>query len=208
MGSCAMRELPPNQRSIDAVKAAGGERAQYRVRGIKGLILDVTSRSKTWRLRYRLRRGGKRQERSHKIGDAEIIKVGAAIDEAKRLMEQIERHKRDPAHEERQRRYGVGRIETFGDLFAEWLQKAKPRLATWADEERRYRLHLQRALGRKALGELTRDDIANIRDRLFEDGTPIESNRVVALFNRVMNFGVEERHLVSNPGHRLRKLGE
>ena len=99
-------------------------------------------------------------------------------------------------------------IETFGDLFAGWLQRAKPRLATWADEERRYRLHLQRALGRKSLGEVSRDDIANIRDRLFEDGTPIESNRVVALFNRVMNFGVEERHLGANPGHRLRKLGE
>ena len=55
---------------------------------------------------------------------------------------------------------------------------------------------------------ISRDDIAAIRDRLFADGTPIESNRVVALFNRVMNYGVEERHLQSNPGQRLRKLGE
>ena len=92
-----MRELAPNQRSIDAISAISGERAQYRVRGVKGLVLDVTSRSKTWRLRYRLRRGGKRIERSYKIGDAAIIKVGSAIDEAKRLMEQIERQKGDPA---------------------------------------------------------------------------------------------------------------
>ena len=98
---------------------------------------------------------------------------------------------------------------TFGELFGLWLtEHAKKQLATWPTEERRYQLHLQEPLGTKRIDALERKDVREIRDNIFEAGNPIESNRVVALFNRVMNWAVDEDRAKFNPAARLKKVGE
>lgn len=171
-------------------------------------MLDVfPSGARVYIVRYRVRVDGQRKDRRLVIGDADQLRLGYAIDAADQAMRAVAEGL-DPFMEHKAARDGPAPAETFGGLFQLWLEThARPNLATWADEARRYGLHMESPLGRKALSSLTRDDIAAIRDRLFQEGSPIESNRVVALFNRVMNFGVDERHVEVNPGAKMRKLG-
>ena len=50
--------------------------------------------------------------------------------------------------------------------------------------------------------------MAELRDELAHRSGPVQSNHVIALFNRVMNWGVEEGLIEANPGARLRKVGD
>ncbi len=119
-------------------------------------------------------------------------------------------------------------LTTFGALFNAWLeQHAKKKLDTWKDEKRRYDMYLSGpslgaltdglgayrirkdlALGPRVFTEIERKDVGAVRDEVLEKAGPIQSNRVVALFNRVANWAVEEGHAKFNPAVRLRKLGE
>ena len=47
-----------------------------------------------------------------------------------------------------------------------------------------------------------------VRDKVVEKGGPIESNRVIALFNRIMNWAVNEDRAKFNPAARLNKVGD
>ena len=120
-------------------------------------------------------------------------------------------------------------LTTFGALFDAWLeQHAKKKIDTWKDEKRRYEMYLSGppavgapaedpvpyrikkglALGPRVFAEIDRKDVGAVRDEVLEKAGPIQSNRIVALFNRVANWAVEEGHAKFNPAARLRKLGE
>src|SRR5262249_46814366 len=120
-------------------------------------------------------------------------------------------------------------LTTFAALFKAWLeQHAKRKLDTWKDEKRRYEMYLSGqpsdseppadaapyrlmkalALGPRIFAEIERKDVGAVRDEVLKKAGPIQSNRVVALFNRVANWAVEEGYAKFNPAARLRKLGE
>ena len=71
-----------------------------------------------------------------------------------------------------------------------------------------YRIKKELALGPRVFAEIERKDVGVVRDEVLERAGPIQSNRVVALFNRVANWAVEEGHAKFNPAARLRKVGE
>ena len=98
---------------------------------------------------------------------------------------------------------------TFGELFKAWLEEhAKKQLKAWEDEERRYGLQLKKPLADKLIADIERKDVREIRDTVVENSGPIQSNRVIALFNRVMNWAVDEDRAKFNPAARLKKVGE
>lgn len=97
----------------------------------------------------------------------------------------------------------------FSELFNSWLDEhAKKKLDTWADEEARYKRQLEKRIGERLVAEIERKDVREMRDTVAEKSGPIESNRVVSLFNRVMNWAVDEDHAKFNPAARLKKVGE
>ncbi len=201
-----MPDLAWNERGIRAAKCIDGKRTQYTIRGGKGLMLEVQpSGARSWLVRYRLRVANTRLDRRYVIGDAEVLPVTEAADLAAEVMRAVEAGG-DPFAERQAKRKGDFKVETFGDLFTHWLEKhAKQNVTSWPEQEKRYQRHLEGPLGGKALIQIDRDDIATIRDAVFDGGAPYESNTVVSLFNRIMNFGVEERQLNFNPAQRLRK---
>ena len=90
-----------------------------------------------------------------------------------------------------------------------WLaEHAKKKLETWKEEDARYNRHLKGKVGAKAYADIERKDVREIRDDVLERSGPIESNRVVALFNRVMNWAVDEDRAKFNPAARLKKVGQ
>jgi len=71
-----------------------------------------------------------------------------------------------------------------------------------------YRIKKELALGPRVFAAIERKDVGAVRDEVLKKAGPIQSNRIVALFNRVANWAVDEDHAKFNPAARLRKLGE
>ncbi|RTL66689.1 MAG: hypothetical protein EKK41_18145 [Hyphomicrobiales bacterium] len=85
---------------------------------------------------------------------------------------------------------------------------AAPRLALPEDDKRKYDNHLRKTLGKRGISTIKRADLAELPDKLAKHSGPTLSNHVVALFNRIMNWAVDDRIAEFNPGARLRKVGE
>lgn len=193
----ARAEIACNVKAIAALRPKAS-RAYYRIKGERGLLLAVyPTGKKTWLVRYQLGTGAARKERTQEIGDADYITLAEARAKRASLLAKAARGE-DPDSP-----------ETFGALFSIWLEShAKKKLVTWRDEERRYAMHLAKALGRRQISKIQRKDVREIRDVVLERAGPIQSNRVVALFNRVMNWAVDEDRAKFNPAARLKKVGE
>jgi len=65
-----------------------------------------------------------------------------------------------------------------------------------------------KALRGRPIAKIERKDVREVRDNVAEEAGPSQSNRVVALFNGVMNWAVDEDRAKFNPAARLKKTGE
>lgn len=191
------RLLPKNVKAIEAIKPQA-RRASYSIRGERGLrlIIHPTGR-KVWFALYQLGAGASRERRWHEIGTFPEISLADACAAAGSIRTEVAKGG-DPEE-----------AKTFDELFQKWLaEHAKKKVDTWKYEEARYNRHLKADLGCTAYADIERKDVRQIRDEVLESAGPIESNRVVALFNRVMNWAVDEDHAKFNPAARLKKVGE
>jgi len=202
-----MPMLKPNHRQVQAAKPIGGKRTQYRIEGAKGLILDVrVSGERTWFVRYQPGGRGKRTFRWFKIGDASAIGLGDAAKKAADVVRAVQRDQRDP-HAERVK--DRREAKTFGDLFEDWHARyAVPKLSRSDTDRFLYAKHIEMSFGRTTMRDLKRIEIGRFRDRIAKEATPLTSNSVVVLINRVLNWAVDEGLIEVNPAARLRKLGE
>lgn len=193
----ARAEIACNVKAIAAVRPTTS-RIVYRIKGERGLLLAVyPTGKKTWQVKYQLGNGAARKQRTREIGDVNYVTLAEARAKKSALLAKAARGE-DPDSP-----------ETFGALFYLWLEShAKRKLATWRDEERRYAMHLAKPLGARLISKIERKDVREIRDVVLEKSGPIQSNRVVALFNRVMNWAVDEDRAKFNPAARLSKVGE
>ena len=192
--------LPANAKTIAGLPKSGKRKA-YTIEGAKGLRLVAhPTGNKVWYAVYQIGKGASRKKRWREIGEysADGWTLAKATKEAKSIIGDV------AANGEKPRADGT----TFGDLFRSWLDEhAKKQLDTWEDEERRYRLHLEKPLGHRPASDIERKDVREIRDVVVESAGPIQSNRTLALFNRVMNWAVDEDRTKFNPASRLKKVG-
>lgn len=191
------RVLPKNVKSIEAVTAETSQ-VSYSVRGERGLRLVVhPSGRKVWFYVYQIGSGASRKRRWREIGAFPQFKLAEACSLAAALRVEVE-HDGDPDD-----------AKTLDDLFQLWLDEhAKKKLRTWRDEEARYHRHLHAELGHKPYVDIQRKDVRDARDGAVRHGGPIESNRVVQLFNRILNWAVEEDRAKFNPAARMKLTGD
>lgn len=202
-----MPSLKPNHRQILAAKAIDGKRTQYRIATVPGLVLDVRESGKrTWFVRYQPGGRGSRKFRWFKIGDASVIGFRDAADRAEEIIKVVQKDNRDP-HGERVK--ARRQTTTFGDLFEDWHKRYAVPTLKRADTDRfLYGRHLEHGFAKTRLADLKRIEIGRFRDKVAKDATPLTSNSVVVLINRVLNWAVDEGMIEVNPAARLRKVGE
>ncbi|MGD9806892.1 MAG: tyrosine-type recombinase/integrase [Hyphomicrobiaceae bacterium] len=190
------RQLPNNIRSIEEAPTPAKGRTKYSIRGKPGLALVVFPSAR--RVFYgNLSVGGKRT--TIELGD--FHRKDFTADHAAEKLHGEKLRRERPVDERDE--------VTFGGLFQDWLDRhAKVKLATWEDEESRYHRHLRDEIGDTKFATLERKDIREIRDAVAEKAGPIESNRVLALFQRVANWAVDEDRARFNPAARLKKTGD
>lgn len=201
-----MPTLARNHKTIMAAKPIDGKRTRYTIEGVRGLILDVfTTGKRVWYARYEVGRGKLRRSRSYRIGNASHVGLAMAVDKCREVMAGVDVQGIDP---QLRKRLGATEAKTFGELFESWYERhALVRLARPRHERMNYDNHLKKTFGSVSITEIKRTDVAKLRDRLVVDSGPVSSNNIVTLFNRVMNWAVDEGMIEFNPAHRLRKVG-
>jgi integrase len=198
----AMPTLPHNARLVETLKALDGKRTQYRSQSVIGLELEcLASGKRTWRVRYRVGRGKARRFRAYKIGDADVVSLGEAVDEARRLLAKVQVEGRDPHAE----RASPGRGD-FDAVVAGWTawQKNNGR-RTWQRNQRQYELHVKRVLGSKPASEITRHEITALLDRVAERAGGTAANRTQALISAAFSWAVDEGIVDDHPAYRIRR---
>jgi len=201
-----MPALKPNHRQILAAKPIDGKRTQYRIQGVRGLVLDVRpSGQRTWFVRYQPGGRNSRKFRWYKIGDTKTFGLKDASELADKIVRAVQGENRDPyAERVAEVREGL----TFAELFEDWYERhAKPKLARHETDRAYYRNHIEKAFAKTRLQDLKRIEIGRFRDKVAKDASPLTSNTVIELIGRVLNWAVDEGIMDVNPSARLRKAG-
>lgn len=202
-----MPSLKANHRQILAAPALGGKRTRYRIEGIDGLWLNVSpGGARTWYVRYQP--GGRRGRvfRQYTLGDAKSVSLKKASEAARKIINAVKTDDRDPvAEREARKREAL----TFADVFHDWYERhAKVKLARHVTDMSRYRNHLEGEFANRRLCELKRIEIARFRDKVAARATPLVSNEILILINRVLNWALDEGIIEANPAQRLRRVGK
>jgi integrase len=196
-------------KSLKRRAASEGRRLELRDTIVRGLAIRATpSGELTWTFMFRLK--GTRRLRRITLGDYPNMGLGQARATAKDMLGEV-RLGADPQAKIREREEAERRPkqQVFGDLYHMWLERyAKPNLRAWRAEDLRYRRNLEKSAGRRPMVELDRKSFADIRDDVASNSGPIESNRTVALINRVLHWAVDAGLIPYNPAARMKKAGK
>ena len=187
-----------------ACKNARTGKAQeaFPVPGIPGLALRVSKTGrKVWTLVYRT---GARSQRRMTVGAYPAMSLKEASKRARASLNLVADGD-DPASDRAALRHG----KTFADLFEYWYDRhAKRKLNAHVEEKARYTQHLAPHLGKLPMADLRRQDVAAMRDYVFDNSGPVQSNRCLALVNRILNFALEEDLIEANIAARMRKAAK
>jgi len=199
--------LKRNHRQILAAKVIDGKRTRYRIEGVPGLWLNVgPNGQKTWYVRYRP--GGRKTQtfRQYSLGDVRSVSLQDATQAAGRIMTRVKVEDRDPVAERVAKQQEA---LTFGEVFDDWYKRdALVKLTRAETDLSRYRNHLEGEFAAKRIADLKRIEIARYRDKVAAKATPLVSNEVLVLINRVLNWALDEGLIEANPAARLRKVGK
>lgn len=202
-----MPSLKQNHRQILAAKPIDGKRTRYRIEGVPGLWLNVCpSGQRTWYVRYQP--GGRhgRVFRQYTIGETKSVSLAEAAKAAHDIVNKVKVEDRDPVAERTEKRQ---QALTFGDVFDDWYKRyAKPKLARHETDMAYYRNHVAGEFAKTRIAHLKRIEIARYRDKVAARATPLVSNEVLMLVNRVLNWAMDEGMIDANPAARLRRAGK
>ena len=191
--------LPRNVRAVNS--AINGAAAEWRVDGVPGLLLDVSSKRAAWRLRFRPRPGANKT--THTIGDARVIELSAAIEKARALVSELQLKGTDP----RATRNPTG--ATFDATYSLWLDRyAKVHKESWYADEKLYIRHVKERIGHDIVREIDRPRVIQVLDDIAAKATPLQANRCQSLISAILSWALDEGYTNSHPALRIRRRGE
>ncbi|MGD9786038.1 MAG: tyrosine-type recombinase/integrase [Hyphomicrobiaceae bacterium] len=202
-----MPTLKANHRQIMAAKPIDGRKTRYRIEGEPGLWLYVSpTGTRTWYARYQVGSGPSRTERWFRIGDARATPLAVAAKRAQEVSTAVNVDERDPHGERDAKRT---KELTFGDVFDDWYRRhARPKLARHETDMTHYRNHVAGEFAKMRIADLKRIEIARYRDKVAAKASPLVSNEVLMLINRVLYWAMDEGLIDANPAARLRRAGK
>lgn len=194
------RRLKFTARSIGHL-AGGSSAVDWFDEETPGLALRVTpGGARTWYLFYKKGRTTRRV----KLGGWPGLELAKARRLARRERVRIETEGADPAHERRESR-DVFTVCALAELFVELHSRAHKR--TWRDDQWRLDAYVIPAWRTRPVGEIGRQDVHELLDKIAAAGKPIQANRVQSLISKMWNFAIDRELAEHNPCHRMAKRG-
>jgi integrase len=198
-----MPVVPLTAQFIKGIKPPKTGRAEYWDQFTPGLCLRVTASGRgSWSFRYRPRESGKQNERVT-FGSWGTLSLADARDRAAQVRAAIV-DGGNPQLTRRQKREAAKGVLTFDALADRYLNEyAKPRKASWRDDEQRL-VRVRQALGRKEAAAITRRQLIDFLDQV-KQAAPVQANRIQSVVCGLFNWAVEDEILDTNPIARLKK---
>lgn len=215
-------------RGVRALKAEKGERLEYWDETCRGLCLRVSEGGKRWVYRYRRPDGSQPRMtlgdyvRPEDAGDnPRALTVAGARLKARRLRIEID-DGADPAGAKLAAKTAAAAqpIRTLDDLATTFFDasaaghyrpgktNAPKRERTIASERSIYRCHLEKAIGKVRVEDVSRDAVNKILRALQKEGQTTTANRVRGLLQTIYNFANYEGRTDVNPTRGIRPFKE
>jgi integrase len=166
-----------------AACAPGRKKVDYFDSSQRGFMLEVRrSGGKTYYQRYTDERG---RERQYKLGPADVL----SLDQARRKARQVVAEALlgvDPQQKRREMR-SVPQLKEF--VHKHYLPFVRTYKISWQTDETVLRIHILPSLGARALDEIKTDMIADLINRMREDGYAAGTmNRVIVILRYLYNL--------------------
>jgi len=198
-----MPVVPLTAQFIKGIKPPKTGRAEYWDQLTPGLCLRITASGRgTWSFRYRPRESGKQNERIT-FGPWGALSLADARDRAAQARAAVV-DGGNPQLTRRQKREAARGALTFDALADRYLSEyAKPRKASWRDDEQRL-VRARQAFGGKEAAAITRRQLIDFLDEVKQTA-PVQANRIQSVVCGLFNWAVEDEILDTNPIARLKK---
>jgi len=98
----------------------------------------------------------------------------------------------DPSNRERRSMIAEKRNRTIENLMLEYFS-TRPKGKYLRDDEKLYKNHLSEAFGQKTPEEIKSAEVDRFKNRLLEKRKPATVKHILALLQRIVNFGVKQR---------------
>lgn len=193
-----------NNKIIQAIKPADRDVIVWDEKQA-GLCLKVTPQNKrTWFCYYRTPEG---QQRKPALGSWPDMTVAEARVEAEKY--RVSARQGDDISAKRQAARKIMTLRTFWqDFYRPHAEKhTKPK--TFTENERRWRLHIEPAIGSRRIDHITVADVRSIHQKMSEN--PVGANRVISLIRAMLNQAREWEYLPemqANPAMRIKPYPE
>lgn len=167
-----------------------------------GLILSVLpSGRKVWSVRYR----ANGRQRRLTLGEFPALSLSLARGAAGDARTKI-RHGEDIAVTVRATK--AKPTDTIEALATQYLEKhARRKKKTAAEDERVLNRDVLPYWRTLSVRSLTRRDVREILERIFDRKAPIMANRALEIIRKMLNWGVDHDWIDANPAARIQKLG-
>ena len=198
-----MPVVPLTAQFIKGIKPPKIGRVEYWDQFTPGLCLRITASGRgSWSFRYRPRESGKQNERIT-FGSWGTLSLADARDRAAQVRAAVV-DGGNPQLTRRQKRDAARGALTFDALADRYLSEyAKPRKASWRDDEQRL-VRVRQALGHKEATAITRRQLIDFLDEVKQTA-PVQANRIQSVVCGLFNWAVEDEILDTNPIARLKK---
>jgi integrase len=198
------RLLPPNTKAIQSaikVTASGHRTAEYRIDGVRGLVLHaLPSGTATWYFHYDVEVGKKRIRRKLKIGRLDEVSLAQARAEVDRLRPLV-RQGDDPALKKADTR----KATTFAELAAQRFENGEPlRPGTRRDYAHLLRRDILPLIGDKPAKDITREHIVEVLDRVSSRGATRRADSARAVISSIFGYALDRGLVSINPASGLR----
>ena len=134
---------------------------------------------------------------NHRIGDAAVLSLKQARDNAKQQLALIAGGGDPRAVRKAAAEVEEETVEHVARLFIE--RHAKPRLRTWQEIEWRLNREVLPKWGRRPISSITRRDVIALLDGIVDRGVPVTANRTLTVARKMFSWAIERSLLETSP---------
>jgi integrase len=171
---------------------------------LPGFGLRITDKgARSYFVMYRVDRPEGRQLRRLKIGDAEVIKLAEAREDAREKLRQVARGV-DPAE---QRPAPSAAPDTFRAVAEAYLRQyvaKNTRASTFKETKRILDVDVIPAWSDKPIAGIAKRDVEALLDTIADRGAEVQANRTLARLRTLFNWAVEKDYLTASPVERMK----
>ena len=179
-------------------------RLEFRDTHLPGFGLRITDKgARSYFVMYRVNRPEGRLLRRLKIGNAEVIKLAEARENAREKLRQVARGI-DPAEQRPTPSTAPDTFRAVAEAYLRQYVAKNTRASTFKETKRILDVDVIPAWGDKPIAAIAKRDVEVLLDTIADRGAEVQANRTLARLRTLFNWAVEKDYLTASPVVRMK----